>query len=65
MCNDIQIKYPPHCVAYGKPTRSPWKRERNIYIQSVPDSADVPSIRDSFLGKVLMGSFNPFFVTIV
>jgi len=43
VCNDIQIKYPPHCAAYGKPTRPPWKRERNIYIQSVPDSADVPS----------------------
>lgn len=26
MCNDIQIKYPPHCAAYGKPTS--WKRER-------------------------------------
>jgi len=23
MCNDIQIKYPPHCAAYGKPTRLP------------------------------------------
>lgn len=22
VCNDIQIKYPPRCAAYGKPTRT-------------------------------------------